>query len=138
MSPVSPKHPFHTCPNGSSVKGSSIQRPCNLPDKQCFTELNNSPLQITDISPPGLAASLYGFGGVTPLRSILHPGEGWGTNDLTYPTDSGIDLLKAFDTTISQSSRGANWDEIDAPSAPDPGDITSKELLQNKTTQFAW
>jgi hypothetical protein len=84
-----------------------------------------------------LAASLYDLGGVTSLQSILHPCEGWGTNDLTYPTDSGIDLLETSDKPISLSARGTNWYEIEALSAPDPGDVISKEPLQNKNAQFA-
>lgn len=135
ISPVSSKRPFHASPNGSSVKTSSIQRPCNLLDEQYSTELNNLPLQITDTSPAGLATSLYDdLGGATSLQS---PSEGWGTNDSTYLTDLDIDLLETSDNAISQSARGVNWGEIDALTAPDPDDIMSTEPPQSKNVQFA-
>jgi hypothetical protein len=81
-----------------------------------------------------LTPSIYALGGGNSLQSILHPCEGWETNDLT---DSGIDLLETSDNAISQSARGTNWYEIDSLSAPDAGDVMSKEPLQNKNAQFA-
>ena len=129
ISPVSSKHPFHTSPT---------QRPCNLLDEQCSTESNNLPLEITDTSPLGFATSLYDdLGGATSLQSILHPSEGWGTNDATYLTDLDIDLLETSDNAVSQPAKGINWCEIDALSAPDSDDIVSREPPQNKNVQFA-